>query len=368
MAQQLRRRLSLLAASALLGSSLAGTAVAPALADPGRVAGSADPASAPELPRGDSTDRIGRVGSARETVHYKITRSSPGEQVVLGVLGPAGTGEGYLRVETATATGLDCARMSVSPGYGRGSGALEPFGDCRNDTEVIVSISRGSTGAVDQDLLLRLQQVPVPVNPVPDSVAGVELNAKPPSDPSPLPPGESPWTAAALPARGGISGTLQPGKPAWYRADVGWGQQLDASLFQAKDAGPDAPRVAITVYDPALNTLGETRQRLSETGAGRTTEPVLVKNFPGDPSDPNPFLAGQFLIALTIDSEDGQPAAPVDFVLSTSVLGDVTGVPITAEQQAAARAKQTRRRVAVGLASAGVACLAASVVLFVRRR
>lgn len=365
--RRFRRGAGAVAAAVVLGGALSGLAVGPAVADPGKVTGSTAPDAAPELPRGDSTDRIGTVGSEREALHYRLTRA-PGEPVVLGVMGGPGSGEGYLRVETSTPSGLDCAGVSISPSHGRGAGAVEPFGDCRNDTEVIVSISRGSTGASEHDLLLRYQAVPVPVNQVPDSLPEPDLNPSAPTDPATAEPGESPWAASELSGKGGVRGTLEPSRPAWFRVHVGWGQQLNTTLFAAKDGGTDEPRVAMTVYDPALNTLAESRSRLSETGTGRTTKPVLVKNFDSDESEPLPYLAGDYLVALNATPDEDEPAKPADYVLSTSVLGEVTGVPITAEQQAAAAAKKTRQRVAIGLAGAGAICLAASVVLFVRRR
>lgn len=367
--RRVRRGASVLAAAAVLGGSLGGLAVEPAAADPGKVTGSTTATSAPVLPRGDSTDRIGVAGGDREALHYRLTRA-PGEQVVLGVLGGQGSGEGYLRVETSTPSGLDCAGVSISPSYGRGAGALEPFGDCRNDTEVVVKISRGSTGVSEQDLLLRFQGVPVPVNQIPDSLPDPDLNPSAPTDPAAAAPGDSPWAASEMPVKGGVRGTLEPGRPVWFRVPVGWGQQLNATLFAAKDGAAREPRVAMSIYDPALNTLAESRWRLSEDGVGRTTKPVLLKNFNADQGkgETLPYLAGDFLIALEATSTDGEPAAPAEYLLSTSVLGEVTGVPITAEQQAEASAKKTRQRVAIGLAGAGAICLAASVVLFVRRR
>ncbi|MFT4265053.1 MAG: VWA domain-containing protein [Nocardioides sp.] len=325
------------------------------------VVGGTSATDAPTIRAGSYSDQLGGPGTVSGVRTYAVERSHPGSSLTLSasILTPtfadhakADLWDG-LQVELSGADGGSCA--SATPGTSRSMD--RPFvvatvtdDACATDEQLLLSVTRDGGG---QPFTTPLELVVTEELPVADATAlppaasGVAWVPPPGGKPVEETAGGTSFATATPLAPGVYRGTLVPNEIQVFSVDVGWGQQLAASMTIAKPAGKLAAALSQQGSPFSLDLFGPTRadaRAVAATGSvpadtwslyptgggtsGGTTAVVAYRNREsGDDALLASARAGSFPVVVSLIDDRATSSYEVPFVLRVGVSGEITGVP-----------------------------------------
>ncbi|MFC6343955.1 VWA domain-containing protein, partial [Nocardioides hankookensis] len=236
------------------------------------VTGSADPTSAPTLAPGSYVDQIGGIETTTGTLHYKVERSIPGSSITVAatILTPYYVGRKHRqdewdRIDLALSTTDGEACDTADPADVRSMDATAltvtvDAGDCPDADQLVARVTR--TGGADFTTPLELvvaEEPPVlDATTLPEGVSGAVAWKAPPKGPDAgSVTGGSSFAESTPISPGTYRGTIVPGEVQSFDVEVGWGQQLAATMTIPDPSGPLAAELSqqgspfgLAVYSP----------------------------------------------------------------------------------------------------------------------
>ncbi|GAA1780776.1 hypothetical protein GCM10009795_028830 [Nocardioides hankookensis] len=324
------------------------------------VTGSADPTSAPTLAPGSYVDQIGGIETTTGTLHYKVERSIPGSSITVAatILTPYYVGRKHRqdewdRIDLALSTTDGEACDTADPADVRSMDATAltvtvDAGDCPDADELVARVTR--TGGADFTTPLELvvaEEPPVlDATTLPEGVSGAVAWKAPPKGPDAgSVTGGSSFAESTPISPGTYRGTIVPGEVQSFDVEVGWGQQLAATMTIPDPSGPLAAELSqqgspfgLAVYSPyradavaVSDGAPPHSSTIYPTGGGQVgavTAPVTYRNreVVGDPLRAA-ATAGGYTIVLSLADSRARTSYEVPFVLRVGVTGDVVAAP-----------------------------------------
>lgn len=347
--------------------TLATRAVRPYQPTGAPVTGSADPTTAPTLAPGSYVDRIGGIETTTGTLHYRVERSIPGSSITVAatILTPYYVNHRHradewdrIDLDLDTIDGETCDTADPASVRSMDVTALTvtvDADDCPDADELIARVTRTDGAAFTTPLELVVAEEPPVLDAaaLPEGVSGAIAWKAPPKGPDAGPTAGGSSFAGSTPiSPGTYRGTIVPGEVQSFGVEVGWGQQLAATMTIPDPSGPLAAQLSqqgspfgLAIYNPyradavaVSDGAPPHSSTIYPSGGGQVgaiTAPVTYRNreVVGDPLRAA-STAGAYTIVVSLADSRARTSYEVPFVLRVGVTGRVAAAPeydVTAE-------------------------------------
>ncbi|GAA4703388.1 vWA domain-containing protein [Nocardioides conyzicola] len=324
------------------------------------VTGTADPTTAPTLAPGSYVDEIGGIETTTGTLHYAVERSVPGSSITVAatILTPYYVDRSQpadkwdrIDLQLSTADGQSCgtdAPASVRSMDATVLTATVDADDCPDADQLIARVTRtdGADFPTPLELVVAEEPPVLDAATLPEGVSGSIAWQAPPKGPSAgTVTGGRSFAEATPISPGAYRGTIVPGEVQSFDVQVGWGQQLAATMTIPDPSGRLAGELSqhgspfgMGIYNPARAdavAVADGSPPHSSTiyptdggQVGAATAPVTYRNreLVGDPLRAA-ATAGEYTIVVSLADSRARTSYEVPFVLRVGVTGSVVPAP-----------------------------------------